>query len=84
MKSIKSGWNSRLNKPANRNKEGGKQMFATGWYNVKWFNSKEEVIANEEMFLTAPLYNQEIMKMQNAFLNGQDVQKLVATPIEKK
>lgn len=59
-------------------------MFGCGWYNVKWFNKAGEVVKNEDMYLTAPLYRREVMKMQTAFLQGMDVEKLYATPIEKK
>ena len=58
-------------------------MFGRGWYNVKWFNKAGDIVKNEDMFLTTLLYRREEMKMQTAFLQGKDVARMTATPIEK-
>ena len=57
-------------------------MFECGWYEVKWYNEKGEQVKNEKQYLTCPLYRREIMKMQTAFLRGEDVARLVVSPIE--
>lgn len=59
-------------------------MFGIGWYNVKWFDKNDNVVKSEDKFLTAPLYNRAVMEMQTAYLQGVNVAKLIATPIEKK
>ena len=58
-------------------------MFACGWYEVKWYNAKEEVVKSQEQYLESNDYNREVMKMQNAYLRGEDVKKLTITPIKK-
>lgn len=59
-------------------------MFSCGWYKIKWYNTKGEQIREEEKYLTARLYRREVMKMQTAFLQGKDVEKMAVTLIEKK
>lgn len=59
-------------------------MFWIGWYNVKWLDKNDKVVKSEEKFLTVPLYNRAVMEMQTAYLQGVNVAKLIATPIEKK
>ena len=59
-------------------------MLGCGWYNVKWYNAKGEVVKAEEKYLTAIEYRKEVMKMQNAAMLGSDVERLVATPIDEK
>ena len=63
---------------------GVQKMFGCGWYNVKWYNAKVEVIKAKEKYLTNAEYRKEVMKMQTSAMLGSDVKKLVATPIEKK
>ena len=58
-------------------------MFACGWYNVKWFNKAGEAVKNENIYLTAPLYRQEVMKANFSALKGQDIEKIAIYPIEK-
>lgn len=58
-------------------------MFGCGWYEVKWYNAKGEEVKREEKYLTDPLYRREVMAMQTAYLKGEDVARMVATPIEK-
>lgn len=59
-------------------------MFSCGWYKIKWYNAKDEQVKEEERYLTAQLYRREVMKMQTAYLQGKDVAKITAMPIEKK
>lgn len=57
-------------------------MFANGMYELKWYNAKGEEIRKEKMSLSAKDYRREVMKMQTAFLQGVDVDRMVVTPIE--
>lgn len=58
-------------------------MFGCGWYEVKWYNAKGEEVKGEEKYLTDPLYRREVMAMQTVYLKGEDVVKMIVTPIEK-
>ena len=57
-------------------------MFVNGMYELKWYNKKGEEIFKEKVYLNARDYRREVMKMQTAFLQDVDVNRMVVTPIE--
>ena len=57
-------------------------FFKCGYYIVEWFNKQKQVIKSERKYLTDPLYRKEVIYMQTAFLQGQDVAGLNIKPCE--
>lgn len=58
------------------------EFFCCGWYQVKWYDNSDNIVKNEKMYLTSPLYRREILNMQTAYLRGENVVRMVVTPIE--
>jgi len=57
-------------------------LFYCGWYQVKWYDNADNIVKDEKMYLTSPLYRREVLNMQTAYLRGENVVRMVATPIE--
>lgn len=48
-------------------------LFGCGYYRVVWKNKVGDIVKDEVKYLTAPLWNREVINMQTAFLRGEDV-----------
>ena len=59
------------------------ERFVCGYYSVRWYSESNEIVKDTIMYLTMVLYRREIMNMQTAFLQGQNVVRMVVMPIEK-
>lgn len=57
-------------------------MFGCGMYRVEWYNKQGEIVKSEKKYLDYKGYNREVTNMQLAFLQGVDVERMKAIPLD--